>query len=133
RTLMGDPPLCDARGVNREPGSKSSSAATQSIYFHLLFEDELIELRPVLEALGRRRDEVLRQWYQLYHVHFAERRTLSEPAFLQIHGPDIDATSSTLSAGDFDRFVTEVRAVGERLAARGVPFAEVVASMHFFE
>jgi hypothetical protein len=58
---MGDPPLCDARGVKRD-GGKSSSAAKQPIYFHLLFEDELIELRPVLEALGRRRDEVLRRW-----------------------------------------------------------------------
>jgi DNA-binding NtrC family response regulator len=130
---MGGPPLCDAPGVKREPSGKGSSAATQPIYFHLLFEHELTALRPVLEALGRRRDEVLRSWYQLYHLHFAERRTLSEPEFLQIHGPDIDATSSALSAGDFDRFVTEVRAVGERLADRGVPFAEVVASMHFFE
>jgi DNA-binding NtrC family response regulator len=131
--LDGRLSLCDAPGVKRDPGGKGSSVVTQPIYFHLLFEHELIELRPILEALGRRRDEVLRHWYQLYHLHFAEKRTLSEPEFLQIHGPDIDATSWRLIAGDFDRFVTEVRAVGEKLAARGVPFAEVVASMHFFE
>jgi transcriptional regulator with PAS, ATPase and Fis domain len=103
------------------------------LYFHLLSEQELRTLRPLLAALGQAREQVLRDWYQLYQVHLSGARFLSEAEFLSFYGPDLDATSSALAAGDFDRFVSEIRRVGNKLADRGVPFAEVVASIHFFE
>jgi transcriptional regulator with PAS, ATPase and Fis domain len=106
--------------------------ARSPLHFHLLFDDEIAEIRDVLVALRERRDGVLHEWYWLYHFHFAESRTLSEPEFLRICGADLDATNSLIE-GDFDRFVSEVNGVAERLAARGMPFAEVIASMHFFE
>jgi transcriptional regulator with PAS, ATPase and Fis domain len=102
------------------------------LYFNLLFEDELAELRPILAEIGRHREEILDHWWQLYEVHFGETRTLPEPEFRALYGADLDATSS-LATADFERFVAAVREVGERLAAREVPFAEVITSMHLFE
>ena len=109
-----------------------ASGVKRPLYFNLLFEDELIELRPVLAEIARRRDEVLEEWLQLYQLHFGETRTLAETEFLCIYGADLDATCA-LRLGNFHRFAAEVHEVGERLAARGVPFAEVIASMHLFE
>ena len=102
-------------------------------HFRLLWDEELIELRPVLEAIARRREDVLRGWHELYEAHFGSERALPEAEFRRIYGADLEATTADLLARDMNRFAADVRAVGEELAAREVPFAEVVASMHFFE
>jgi two-component system response regulator AtoC len=102
-------------------------------HFHLVWDHELEDLRPVLESLAVHRDDVLDHWYRLYLLHFGDARALSEREFLEIFGADLDATTADLRRKDMDRFAADVRRVGERLADRGVPFAEVIASMHLFE
>jgi len=105
----------------------------EPIHFGLIWEHELTSLHPLLAAIAARRDLVLTKWWELYSLHFGDRRTLSHAEFLEIHGPDLDATVATLGRGAFADFVKTLRDVGERLAERHVPFAEVVASMHLFE
>jgi DNA-binding NtrC family response regulator len=102
-------------------------------YFHLLWEDELDSLRGVFEALQRNRMVVLARWHQLYLLHFGDRRSLTETEFIEIFGKELDTTLSALLAKDMDRFAAEVRAIGEILVERRVPFSELIVSMHLFE
>ncbi|HVB80273.1 MAG TPA: sigma 54-interacting transcriptional regulator [Candidatus Binataceae bacterium] len=105
----------------------------EPVYFGLIWQHELELLKPLLEAVAARREAVLAEWWELYSVHFGDRRSLSRAEFFQIHGADLDATVATLKRESFTDFVIAVRAVGEQLAERHVPFTEVVASMHLFE
>jgi len=102
-------------------------------YFHLLSTAEIRELKPVLEILKEHREGVLGAWHQRYILHFAEARTLLEDEFHEIYGRDIDAVVKNLLQDDMDGFEADVRALGFDLVERGVPFAEVVASLHLFE
>lgn len=102
-------------------------------YFHLLSEIEIRNLHPVLEILRDHRDEVLARWHSLYLDHFGESRSLDEPAFRALYGRDLDAVVENLLAGDMEGFEADVRGLGLALVDRGVPFAEVVASLHLFE
>ncbi|MGZ6252753.1 MAG: sigma 54-interacting transcriptional regulator, partial [Candidatus Binataceae bacterium] len=102
-------------------------------YYHLLWDHELAELGPVMDALAGHRREILEHWYQLYLLHFGDERSLAQSEFFEICGLDLDATTETLRAGTFEQFVIRMRRVGVALAQRRVPFAEVVASMHLFE
>ena len=102
-------------------------------YFHLLWEEELDDLRPVLESIRKNRDRVLDYWYQLYLLHFADSRALGRVEFVEIFGGELDATLTDLLDKDMDRFAVDIARVGEQLAERGVPFSELVVSMHLFE
>ncbi len=108
-------------------------STVEPIYFGLLWEHELELLKPLLEAVAAKREAVLAQWWELYDLHFGDRRALSRVEFFDIHGADLDATLTTLKREAFGDFVAALRSVGERLAERHVPFTEVVASMHLFE
>lgn len=105
----------------------------EPVYFGLIWEHELQLLRPLLEAVAAERDVVLARWWELYGLHFGDRRVLSRAEFFDIHGVDLDATLATLRCDGFSDFVAALRKVGELLAERHVPFIEVVASMHLFE
>jgi len=105
----------------------------QSPYFHLLWDHELDGLAAILDAVLSRQREVLDLWYQLYVLHFGDSRSLSEPEFMEIFGADLAATIGDLRVKDIDKFIADVRAVGENLAKRRVPFAEIIVSMHLFE
>ncbi len=50
-------------------------------YFHLLWDEDLEEMRGIFEAIRDRRKEVVTGWYQLYTLHFGETRSLSEAEF----------------------------------------------------
>jgi len=102
-------------------------------HFHLLWEHELDELRPVLASIQRHRHDVLEHWYQLYVLHFAGSRTLGKTEFLEIFGSELDATLKDLLDKDMDRFAADIRRIGEQLAERSVPFSELIVSMHLFE
>jgi two-component system, NtrC family, response regulator AtoC len=102
-------------------------------YFHLLWQEELDDLRGVFEALKRRRNEVLEEWYRLYTLHFGNSRSLTRPEFFDIFGSELDATVDDLLKSDMDRFAADVRKVAETLAERHVPFSELIVSMHLFE
>lgn len=102
-------------------------------YFHLLWDEEIDRLRDILLVLRDRRDEVLDRWYQLYTIHFGEAATLSHHEFLSLYGQDLVQTVDYLLQGDMEHFVMVMRASGERLVQRGVPFREVISSLHLFE
>jgi transcriptional regulator with PAS, ATPase and Fis domain len=102
-------------------------------YFHLLWDEEIERLRDVLEALREREAEVLTRWYQLYTVHFGEAVTLSQREFSSLYGRDLQQTVTHLLQGDMERFVMDLRATGEQLVERGVPFREVISCLHLFE
>jgi transcriptional regulator with PAS, ATPase and Fis domain len=102
-------------------------------YYHLLWDHELAELAPIMDALAGHRQEVLEHWYQLYLLHFGDERSLAQSEFFEICGLDLDATTETVRVGTFEQFVIRMRRIGVALAERRVPFSEVVASMHLFE
>src|SRR5271166_1883085 len=102
-------------------------------YFHLLWDTELDELRPVLESIRKQRNHVLERWYQLYVLHFADHRALPKTEFMEIFGSELDSTLKDLLDKDTDQFAADITRIGEQLAERGVPFAELIVSMHLFE
>ena len=102
-------------------------------YFHLLWDTELDELRPVLESVQKHRNRVLEHWYQLYVLHFADSRAMTKTEFMEIFGGELDATLKDLLDKDMDTFAANIARVGEQLAERGVPFSELIVSMHLFE
>jgi transcriptional regulator with PAS, ATPase and Fis domain len=116
-----------------DPSLAKAPPAEGPRHFHLLWDTELDELRPVLESIQRHRDAVLERWYQLYLLHFADSRALSRPEFTEIFGRELDATIGDLLAKDMDRFAADIAREGEVLAERGVPFSELIVSMHLFE
>jgi len=103
------------------------------LYFHLLSDKEIDRLRVVLRILQDNREGVLDHWYELYTLHFAHDRTFSQAEFKQFFGADLDAVTRTLLEHDIVALARSVHEVGERLVERGVPFAEIIASMHLFE
>ncbi len=102
-------------------------------YFHLLWDTELDDLRPVLESVQKHRNRVLEHWYQLYVLHFADSRALTKTEFMEIFGGELDATLTNLLDKDMDGFAANVARIGEQLAERGVPFSELIVSIHLFE
>lgn len=102
-------------------------------YFHLVWDEELDELGSALEAIRAKRAEVVAHWHQLYVMHFGDSRSLSEREFLELFGAELDGTLKDLLEHDIERFVANIREVGDRLVERRVPFAEMVVSMHLFE
>lgn len=102
-------------------------------YFHLLSDNDVRALRPVLEILRADRDLVLDRWFDSYVEHFGTTRVLSKEAFLAILGRDLDALVDNLLDEDLGGFEADVRTLGRELAERGVPFAEIVVSLHLFE
>ena len=86
-------------------------------------------LRLVLEHL----EEVIAYWYQLYALHFGDRRSLSEPEFRDLFYNALSRNTKDLLEGDIDRYSIDTLRTGELLCERNVPFAEIVASLHLYE
>jgi DNA-binding NtrC family response regulator len=129
RTALG-PAKYGERG---EGGLLASMIQTQPQYFHLLWDYEIDDLGSIFRNLRDRRNEVLAHWYHLYTLHFGDKRTLTEPEFMEIFGADLDATAKDLLAKDVGAFTTHIRQIGEALAEHKVPFSEIIVSMHLFE
>ncbi len=103
------------------------------LYFHLLSDKEIDRLQVVLRIIRDNREGVLEHWYELYTLHFGHDRTFSEAEFKEFLGSDLDAVTGALLEHDVVALAQGVHRVGERLLERGVPFAEIIASMHLFE
>jgi hypothetical protein len=112
---------------------QASSDVKKPRYFHLLRDEEIERLRDIFRALREHHARVLDRWYQLYAVHFGEAATLSRHEFYSLYGQDLVRTVEHLLEADMERFVMDLRATGERLVGRGVPFREVISSLHLFE
>lgn len=102
-------------------------------HYHLLWDDELEALRPVLTLVLDRLDEVVEHWYRLYILHFGDHRSLSELEFRKIYFSALSRSTAHLIEGDMDRYAATTIRTGEQLCERRVPFAEVVASLHLYE
>jgi len=102
-------------------------------YFHLLWEEDIEQLACTLNLLQTRRDEVLHRWYELYRLHLGKSCTLSEPDFKQMYGRDLETIATNLAHRDMERFVADLRELGERLVERGVSFDEVIATSHLLK
>jgi transcriptional regulator with PAS, ATPase and Fis domain len=102
-------------------------------HFHLLWDYELDALAGILDAILKRKAEVLAHWHELYVLHFGDSRALSEREFMEIFDADLSATIGDLRASDIEKFVADVHRIGEQLAERRVPFAEIIVSTHLFE
>ena len=100
--------------TNSPPPASLPGGGTR--YFHLLWDTELDDLRPVLESVQKHRNRVLEHWYQLYVLHFDDRRALTKTEFMEIFGSELDATLKDLLDKDMDHFAADVDA--NRRAAR---------------
>jgi hypothetical protein len=67
------------------------------------FED-LDDLREVLTAVRDRRSEVVSAWYELYQLHFGDRRALSELEFCAIFEPALLVNQEYLLRKDMDGY-----------------------------
>jgi DNA-binding NtrC family response regulator len=127
----------DAVPIVPKPQSEAAAARNRPLgpprHFHLLWDDELEALRPVLELILERLDEVIAHWYQLYVLHFGDQRTLSEREFRDIFQSALEGNTKDLLDGDMDRYAIGTIKTGELLCERSVPFSEVVASLHLYE
>ena len=102
-------------------------------HYHLLWDEELEQLRPVLRLVLEHLGEVIDHWYQLYVVHFGDRRSLSEPEFRDLFFNALSRNTKDLIEGDMDRYAINTIRTGELLCEHNVPFAEIVASLHLYE
>ncbi len=108
-----------------------SSAAPR--HFHLLWDEELEQLRPILKRLIERLDEVIGHWYQLYILHFGDQRTLAKREFHEIFYTNLKRNTADLLDGDMDRYALNTIRTGELLCERRVPFSELIASLYLYE
>jgi transcriptional regulator with PAS, ATPase and Fis domain len=125
------------RRIETEPETPSRSAAavrqTAPRHFHLLWDDELEALRPILERVLNGLDQVIERWYALYVLHFGDDRSLSQREFFDIFHNSLQENMRHLLAGDMDRYAAGTIRAGETLADHNVPFSEVIASLHLYE
>ncbi|HXN85957.1 MAG TPA: sigma 54-interacting transcriptional regulator, partial [Candidatus Binataceae bacterium] len=105
----------------------------QPRYFHLLWEEDIEDLRPVLQAIKDRRVEVVDHWHHLYVLHFGDSRTLSEPEFRSIFEDALERNQNDLLSHDMDTYAADLHRLGEILADHHVSLQEIIASLHLFE
>ena len=97
-----------------------------------LWEEDLRALRPFMDALAPRIGDVISHWYQLYTIYFKEPRSFSQSEFSATFEPILTKTTEALIEGNRDLWADHTHKLGEFLAERGVPFVEVIPSMHLY-
>ena len=102
-------------------------------YFNLLWDEDLDELREVLSAVRDRRTEVVSVWFDLYQLHFGDRRSLSATEFRDIFEPALLTNTEFLLNKDIDGYAGNVLKLGETLAEHHVPLQEIIAALPLFE
>lgn len=121
-----------------EPAAQQDASNVQTPkggprHYHLLWDEELEALRPVLRLVLEHLEEVIAYWYQLYVLHFGDARSLSESEFRDLFYNALSRNTKDLLEGDMDRYSIDTIRTGELLCERNVPFAEIVASLHLYE
>jgi hypothetical protein len=109
---------------NRSPGPR---------HFHLLWDEELEALRPMLKLVLKHLEEVIAHWYHLYVLHFGDQRALTEAEFTGIFQSALARNTQDLLDANMDRYAIGTIQIGELLCERNVPFSEVVVSLHLYE
>jgi two-component system, NtrC family, response regulator AtoC len=133
--------MFESEGSRPSSGDNRNSAAYSQLtdmnqpprHYHLLWDDELEALRPILTQVYERLGEVIEHWYRRYVLHFGDSRSLSETEFRELFHSALSRNTRDLLDGDMDRYSIDTIRTGELLCKRSVPFAEVVASLHLYE
>jgi DNA-binding NtrC family response regulator len=115
------------------PTGSSDLNAAGELYFSLLRSSELQAMRPLLQAIHDDYQEVLAEWYRLYSYHFGSRKALNERKFVELITPAIKESLEYLLEGKLARYAARARKLGEAFADQGVPFDEIVLSLHLYE
>lgn len=124
------PPSETAKG---EQLKKPQSPEGGPRHYHLLWDEELETLQPILKLVLEHLQEIVEHWYQLYVLHFGNRRSLSEPEFRDLFYNAVSKSTNDLLEGNMDRYAIDMIRTGELLCKRNVPFAEIIASLHLYE
>jgi DNA-binding NtrC family response regulator len=111
----------------------SEASGTGARHYHLLWDEELEALRPVLKLVLEQLQEVIAHWYQLYVLHFGDARSMSEAEFHDVFHTALARNTKHLLEGNMDRYSIDTIRTGELLCERNVPFAEIIASLHLYE
>ena len=124
--------------MNRKEGFEPLNSAKSAIaggprHFHLLWDEDIEQLRGIFRLIMDHSEDVVRHWYKLYVLHFGDSRSLSESEFTRIFEPGLRRNKEALLAGDMDLYAAQVIRLGELLAERRVPLEEIIASLHLFE
>jgi DNA-binding NtrC family response regulator len=110
-----------------------SQPLKQPRHFHLLWDEDLDELRQILICIRDRRREVVALWYELYLLHFGDERSLSQSEFIRIFEPALLRNQDALLRRDMDGYAASVLMTGYQLAQRHVPLEELIAAAHLLE
>ena len=110
-----------------------SQPLKQPRHFHLLWDEDLDELREVLKCIRDRRSEVVAIWYELYLLHFGDQRSLSQSDFIRIFEPALLRNQDALLRKDMDGYAASILMTGYQLAQLHVPLEELIAAAHLFE
>jgi DNA-binding NtrC family response regulator len=102
-------------------------------HFHLLWDEDLDELREVLKAIRDRRGEVVAAWYELYRLHFGDERSLPEAEFRRIFEAALLRNQDALLRKDMDGYAASVLMTGRQLAELHVPLDELIAAVQLLE
>jgi transcriptional regulator with AAA-type ATPase domain len=121
----------DSRFATQIQRVSASGQPSRSV--RLLADRQVAQLRPLLEAIVRRRDEVVPEWYQLYARRFGERRSLSKAEFVHLFGVALHRIFNPLIEGNWKQFAHESIRLGERLIERRMPSAEAFACLGLFQ
>ena len=121
----------DGEGAVPESPKRYCLAGTRQ--FHLLSDEDLDEMRGLLETMRDRRSEVVARWYELYAQHFGEECSLGESEFAGVFEPAILRQQADLLEKNMDRYAEDVTRLGELLVGRGVPLQELIALLQLFE
>jgi DNA-binding NtrC family response regulator len=96
-----------------------------------LTEQDLSDLRPLLQTVSPRIMDLVANWYQLYKLQYHDHHSLSEPEFQQLFGISLLKSTRALLDDRLGEYASEVRRLGVALAEREVPFEEV-ALVHLY-
>ncbi|HEV3114316.1 MAG TPA: sigma 54-interacting transcriptional regulator [Candidatus Binataceae bacterium] len=102
-------------------------------HFHLLWDEDLDDLREVLMRIRDRRSEVAALWYELYLLHFGDERSLSQSDFIRIFEPALLRNQDALLRKDMDGYAASILMTGYQLAQLHVPLDELIAAVHLLE
>lgn len=111
--------------------SESANHAVERMpYLRLLWQDEPTGLRPLLEAIAERCDDVIAHWYKLCRVRFADSCQLSQEQFVALFSPYLSSSARALLDNEFERFAKSIEKLGQQLARAALPFAEATLILH---
>jgi DNA-binding NtrC family response regulator len=120
-------PLAFRRPRDTRPEAEDHSSGIVSF----VSQQDLVDLKPLLQTVFPRIMDLVGNWYQLYKMQYPARHSLTEAEFQQLFGISLLKSTRSLLDGRIEDYAAEVRRLGIVLAQREVPFEEV-ALVHLY-